>query len=54
MAWFVALLLSPYNNGKMLDPNNLLPELFQEQRREMTEEEAKEELSELKKKLGVE
>jgi len=53
-AWFTSILLAPYNNGRAVDFNDLLPECFQMERKEISQEEIKTELEALKKRLGIE
>ncbi len=51
---FTSILLAPYNNGRPVDINDLLPECFQMERKEISQEEIKAELEALKKRLGIE
>lgn len=55
LAWFTSILLSPHlKRGRSIAPEKLLPELFREKKDRKTKEEAKQELAEIKKKLGIE
>jgi len=54
LAWFAGILLAPHNNGRQVDPEKLLPGFITGKRGIVTKEDAKKELEELKKALGVE
>jgi hypothetical protein len=54
LAWFTAILLSPYKKrGQIVDPEDLLPSTFKKSPAPMTKEEAKRELEEIKKSVGI-
>lgn len=55
MAWFAAILLSPYTNGRPIDFNELLPEQFQLEKPEgrMSREDALRTLRGIKERLGI-
>ena len=54
MAWFTSYLLQPHlKRGRTIDPEKLLPESMRRRKRAMTKEEARRELDELKKSVGI-
>jgi len=54
LAWFVSHLLRPYlKRGRTIDPEALLPESMRRRKKSRTKEEARRELRELKKSVGM-
>jgi len=54
LAWFVSYLLQPHmKRGRTIDPERLLPESMRRRKKSRTKEEARRELRELKKSVGM-
>ncbi len=54
MAWFTSYLLQPYmKHGRAFDPEKLLPESMRRKRGPRTKDEARQELEEIKRSVGM-
>jgi hypothetical protein len=54
LAWFTSYLLQPHmKRGRMIDPETLLPKSMRSRKKSRTKDEARKELEEIKRNVGM-